>query len=1291
MAKSKTTPPPRNYVRLEGSERRPSPSARLVGPADPKERFSVTIALRRRPDGEPMPGPEYFRKTPPRSRPRLSEAEFAKKYGASNQDIKKVTDFASKSGLKVEDTNAAQRSVVVSGTAEQMSKAFGISLGKYEHQVSRGNGEKPFSETYRGRDGFIHVPRDLAAVIVGVFGLDNRRITKRNSGDPPNTNPLTVPQIAKLYNFPTNSAAGQTIAIFSEQGYQTADITKYFSVLGLTMPTVSDVTVDASNDGTGDPETTQDICIAGSAAPGAAIAVYFTTYSQGGWADLIKRVIHPLAGDPVCSVLSSSFYVSNGDDLATLTAEGVSTGWITAVSGWFQDAAIQGVTICIASGDTGTDSKVGDGKAHVQYPASDPWVLTAGGTTVGNVSGTSFDEYVWNDTTTVMGFLPTGATGGGVSDFFTAASSYASEFAYQAGASVPGSLNDGHVGRGVPDVAANASVNSGYPIPLATAGLLGIPNPFPGSGTSAAAPLWAGLIAVINAALGENVGFVNPALYEIGEAGFRDILGAPGPADNGLNGVAGYPAGAGWDACTGWGSPNGGALLSSLHAIYNRSLYFLVDKSTYGKDEVSDVISVGGGLYPSAFWVVLEGFSISQLGSITPVLAGAFDAIPGVSIFADASGAEFEDPTDLYTPQRIAFPYDIIFSSTALAAFPAAGAAPLEDLLTASITIGATALGGETIFELVSGADPYFTNIDPKNNNAFYLSQDVRVFSAANGDTPLPGGPTMGSDPYGFMQSMLGFLNSNAEFTTPGPDPLNQLPGQAGYETGDSSVTPLNSANQQNYNFAVARVRLQDAALATATNVRVFFRLFVAQSCDTDFQPTTTYLSTLGTMGADAGEPVFPLPSGTGLMDPSGQSIQTIPFFVTDANGTHDYDGTVANSNIRNITIPMGQDRLWSYYGCFLDVYNGSNQSKFPGTHHCIVAQIAYDDAPIANAGGVTMSPENSDKLAQRNLQITSSGNPSYPLTHRIPQAFDMRPSNAFNPKAGLLLNYPDELMIDWGNTPAQSVANIYWPQISAADILALATSLYRTHSLALVDANTIQCPLTNGITYIPIPAAVGKNFAGFFVVDLPGGVRVGQEFRIKVRRIASRQLAQYYPGQPVNQLERDGPDDRKIMRNWRYVTGTFQITIPVGTDAALLLPEETTLAVLKWRLEHMSPAYRWYPVLERYIAYVSGRVNGFGGNASSVPPSLQGYPVKHKGPRDLMEHEGKVCEVIYDCFGDLRGFVLQACCSERQFFACCEESIGELALRACRERLRVTVLADEHHDNRICELRLGC
>ncbi len=539
--------PPAGYVRMNGSERQALPSARLTGAADPQEQVQVSVVLRRRPDGLALPTFDHFTR-PLSHRPRLAEDDFAAKYGAAPADVDRVLAFAREHGLTVVDSNLARRTVRLSGTVTQMNEAFGVALGRYENTVPA-NGSGPQTEIYRGREGFIYLPAELNEIVVGVFGLDNRKITKRNIGDPTNTKTISVATARTLYQFPTNSAAGQTIGIFSVEGYKSSDIKTSF---GGSPPTITDVTVDASNNGSADAETTQDIYIAGSAAPGAKIAVYFTKDSQAGWVDLLQRVAHPNAGDPATSVLSSSFYLSNGDDLATLLAEGLSQSFVNAVSAAFQDAAIQNVTVCIASGDTGTASKLSDKKQHVQYPASDPWVLSVGGTTIGNVNGTSYDEYVWNDT--FFGSA-TGATGGGVSDFFEIPK-------YQLGASVPISLKDSHVGRALPDVSANASPNSGYPLTVGGSSSVG-------DGTSASAPLWAGLIAVLNAAIGASVGFVNPAIYTLGSAAFRDIVGAPGPANNGQNSVTGYPANPGWDACTGWGSPNGTALLTGLRNIYN--------------------------------------------------------------------------------------------------------------------------------------------------------------------------------------------------------------------------------------------------------------------------------------------------------------------------------------------------------------------------------------------------------------------------------------------------------------------------------------------------------------------------------------------------------------------------------------------------------------------------------------------------------------------------------------------------------------------------------------------------
>jgi len=552
-----------SYSPIEGSERDLPPSATLLGDADSGETMSVTIFLRRRPDGQPLPDFSYYETTPPTARRRLSDEEFAARHGASDDDVEKVAEFARSHGLTVVDSNAARRSVIVRGTVAQMSEAFHVQLRRYRHSVKARSYEAPQTEEFRGREGAVYVPDALHGIIEGVFGLDDRRITKSAAGDPPNTATMAIPTIRQLYNFPANSSAGRTIAIFSERGYLKQDVTNYFATLpqGYPAPTITEINVDASNNGFGDLETTQDICIAGTAAPGAAIAVYFTSYTQQGWVDLLFRLAHPEPGEPRCSVLSSSFYVSDGDDSASLSKEGISTSWLSTVDTGLQHCAFQGITVCIASGDQGTDCKRADGKAHVTFPASDPFVLAVGGTSVGNIVQTastqSFTEYVWNDTFNVPGFSTTGATGGGISDTFGLPP-------YQSAAGVPKSVNDGHVGRGVPDVAANASPNSGYPLNLAQAAAQSLQNPTPMSGTSSSAPLWAGLIAVLDSALGADLGFVNPTLYAVAPKGFRGIVGPPGPSSNAFNGAPGYPAGGGWNACTGLGSPDGTALLQAI-------------------------------------------------------------------------------------------------------------------------------------------------------------------------------------------------------------------------------------------------------------------------------------------------------------------------------------------------------------------------------------------------------------------------------------------------------------------------------------------------------------------------------------------------------------------------------------------------------------------------------------------------------------------------------------------------------------------------------------------------------
>jgi hypothetical protein len=295
-------------------------------------------------------------------------------------------------------------------------------------------------------------------------------------------------------------------------------------------------------------------------------------------------------------------------------------------------------------------------------------------------------------------------------------------------------------------------------------------------------------------------------------------------------------------------------------------------------------------------------------------------------------------------------------------------------------------------------------------------------------------------------------------------------------------------------------------------------------------------------------------------------------------------------------------------------------------------------------------------------------------------------------------MRYPDELMIDWVNTPAGSTASIYWPQASAATVLHLASQLYASHRLAISDAHTIVCPVSRGVTYVPIPPGSGQNLAGLLAVDLPPMVVKGQEFNIVIRRITTRRVQQEPPigiefrTRPVQGgLRSAAVRAPGRQRNWRYVTGTFQVRIPVSTAEVILPAEANTLAIFKWRLQAMASTNRWYPVLERYVAMVSARVAGLGGDPDTIPPSLSGAPSTVETPGEhAIEYTGKVEEVIFDCFGAFEGFVLKTCSTSKPFKTR-ERAIGELALRACKEDLLLTVVVERGAEHRIERLIIRC
>jgi kumamolisin len=553
MAKSSS----RNRAALPGSSRKLVPGARVVGPNDPNEQIEVTIRVRSRGSSDDLEkAVAALGATPPSQRTYLTPEQFTARYGANAKDIEKVAKFARDHQLTVVRSDRDQRTVLISGTAAALASAFQVKLVRYTSPQG----------DYRGRLGPLHIPDNLQGIVEGVFGLDNRQQARPRSMLPARRARLRAAagaagggtatateearsffphEIGAHYNFPTHlSGEGQCIGILEfGGGFSQADLDTYFKGLNLPSPQVEAISVDGVTNQPGadpdiDGEVMLDIEVASALAPGAKIVIYFAPFTEQGWVDAVSAAVHDTQRRP--SVLSISWGFTEGQDIWTSQA-------IQAVNQAFQAAALLGVTVCCASGDDGSQDQLDDGHAHVDFPAGSPYVLACGGTTL-QLSGEAITgEIVWNEGTRAEGG---GATGGGVSEMNALP-------AWQEGI-VPVSVNPTHMrGRGVPDVAGNADGRTGYTILVDGEMTPGV------GGTSAVAPLWAGLIARMNQQIGKPVGFINPLLYRgnVGSA-MRDITVGTNDPTGGTIGA--YKAQTGWDACTGWGSPDGARLLQAL-------------------------------------------------------------------------------------------------------------------------------------------------------------------------------------------------------------------------------------------------------------------------------------------------------------------------------------------------------------------------------------------------------------------------------------------------------------------------------------------------------------------------------------------------------------------------------------------------------------------------------------------------------------------------------------------------------------------------------------------------------
>ena len=205
---------PKGYLKLKGSERPRPSAAKMLGPLDPTETVSVTLVLRHKPSSPDLPSQEYWKNTPIGQRRFLSPTQYADTYGASQADLDLVTSFVTSHGMNVLNTHAGRRTVSISGTAALMNAAFGIRLNRYESprpaQTRRmKTGDVTTTHIHHGYDGSVHIPAELADIVTAVIGLDNRALggPGGSSGDPTNSNSLSVPKVANLYNFPNPGAS----------------------------------------------------------------------------------------------------------------------------------------------------------------------------------------------------------------------------------------------------------------------------------------------------------------------------------------------------------------------------------------------------------------------------------------------------------------------------------------------------------------------------------------------------------------------------------------------------------------------------------------------------------------------------------------------------------------------------------------------------------------------------------------------------------------------------------------------------------------------------------------------------------------------------------------------------------------------------------------------------------------------------------------------------------------------------------------------------------------------------
>jgi kumamolisin len=419
-----------------------------------------------------------------------------------------IRDYARSLGLDTVEAEMGSGYVILSGKTSELNRAFGVKLLYCEE------GDRSF----KAHAGPVMLPARVANSVLAVLGLYTRDISKPHFRELGIARPAAgggyyATQIAQAYNFPPYTGKGVTVAILQlGGGYRPSDFQSYFKTLLLKQPAIRAVGVDGGQNRPGaaaDTEVALDVEVCGAVAPDANYIVVFAPNTDRGFVDALNWCV-------------------NNANVVSISWGGPEKSWpqqsVAAMNRITQIASTKNVPIFVASGDNGSDDGVGDGQVHVDYPASDPFVVGCGGTRL----AAGGDEVVWMDS-------QGGATGGGISGIFKRPD-------WQS------AMPQQYAMRGVPDISGNASPDTGYTIFVSGHWTVV-------GGTSAVSPLMAGLAARMIEGGWKGSDFMPKALYAVPSSCYRDIT-------VGSNGA--YSAGSGYDLCTGLGVPDGVKLLASL-------------------------------------------------------------------------------------------------------------------------------------------------------------------------------------------------------------------------------------------------------------------------------------------------------------------------------------------------------------------------------------------------------------------------------------------------------------------------------------------------------------------------------------------------------------------------------------------------------------------------------------------------------------------------------------------------------------------------------------------------------